>query len=101
MAATLDTLETAKRLKGVGFTEEQAEAVTGILRDTREADLSRLATKDDLARIEAKVEAAIAALRAEIEILRRDLTIRLGGMMIVAVGILLAAIRYLPPAPHP
>jgi hypothetical protein len=34
------------------------------------------------------------------ELLRRDLTIRLGGMMVVAVGILLAAIRYLP-AGHP
>ena len=41
--------------------------------------------------------AEIAAVRAEIEFLRRDLTIRLGSMLIVAVGILLAAMRYLPP----
>jgi hypothetical protein len=38
-----------------------------------------------------------AELKAEIELLRRDLTIRLGGMIVVAVGIILAAIRYLPP----
>jgi hypothetical protein len=29
-------------------------------------------------------------------LLRRHITIRLGGMIVVAVGILLAAIRYLP-----
>jgi hypothetical protein len=32
---------------------------------------------------------------------RRALTLRLGSMIVAAVGILLAAIRYLPPAPHP
>jgi hypothetical protein len=42
-------------------------------------------------------KAEIAAVRAEIELLRRDLTIRLGSMFVVAVGIILAAIRYLPP----
>ncbi len=31
------------------------------------------------------------------ELLRRDLTIRLGGMMVVAVGVILTAIRFLPP----
>jgi hypothetical protein len=31
-------------------------------------------------------------------LLRRDMTIKLGGMLIVAVGVLLTAIRYMP---HP
>jgi hypothetical protein len=77
---SLDTLEIAKRLRTAGFDDRQAEAITGELRDARDADLSRLATKED-----------IASLRAEIEILRRDLTIRLGGMIVVATGVLLAA----------
>ena len=47
----------------------------------------------------AETAALRAELKAEIELLRRDLTIRLGSMIVVAVGILLAAIRYLPP-PH-
>src|SRR6266436_5351997 len=106
MSAGFDTLEVAKRLKGAGFDEAQAEAITGVLRESREADLSRLATKDDLAREIALVKddlalvkddvardiAQLAAtLRAEMEVLRRDLTIRLGGMIVVATGILLAA----------
>ncbi len=84
MASTFDTLEIAKRLKGAGFAEAQAEALTGVLREARDADLSRLATRDEM-------NAGFAALRAEMEILRRDLTIRLGGMLVVATGVLLAA----------
>jgi hypothetical protein len=84
MSAGFDTLEVSKRLKGAGFDDAQAEAITGVLRESREADLSKLVTKDDLARVE-------ASLRAEMEILRRDLTIRLGGMIVVATGVLLAA----------
>ena len=102
MPAGFDTLEVAKRLKGAGFDDAQAEAITGVLRESREADLSRLATKDDIAHVKddiARVETSLrgdiaqlgTALRAEMEILRRDLTIRLGGMIVVATGVLLAA----------
>ena len=98
MAAAFDTLEISKRLKSVGFDDAQAEAITGVLRDSREADLSKLATKDDIAHVKddiARVKDDIAhlatELRAEMEILRRDLTIRLGGMIVVATGVLLAA----------
>jgi triphosphoribosyl-dephospho-CoA synthetase len=84
MSAAFDTLEISKRLKSVGFDDAQAEAITGVLRDSREADLSKLATKEDVARVE-------TTLSAEMEILRRDLTIRLGGMIVVATGVLLAS----------
>jgi hypothetical protein len=73
-----------------------------VLRESREADLSRLATKDDLALVKddlALVKDDLAheithlgtTLRAEMEILRRDLTTRLGGMLVVATGVLLGA----------
>ena len=100
MPTALDTLEIAKRLRGAGFSESQAEAVTGVVRDAREADMSQLATKADLSQfatktelfqVEAALKAEIVALKAELEILRRDLTIRLGGMIAAAFGILLAA----------
>ena len=91
MPAAFDTLDIAKRLRSAGFSEPQAEAVTGVLRDARDADLSQLATKTDLSQLEAKLTSEIGGLRLEMEILRRDLTIRLGSMIIVATGILLAA----------
>jgi hypothetical protein len=50
----LDTHEVVKTLKAAGFSEEQAEAVTRIVRDSQNVDLSGLATKGDLS--EAKVE---------------------------------------------
>ena len=76
MAAGLDTLEIAKRLKGAGFDDRQAETMTGVLRDLRDADFSDLATKGDLARLEAATKADIqrleAATKAELAALRGD-----------------------------
>jgi hypothetical protein len=46
--------------------------------------VSQLATKAD-----------IATLKVEIELLRRDMTIRFGSMMVVAVGIILAGVAAL------
>jgi hypothetical protein len=102
MALALDTLEVSKRLKGVGFDDAQAEALVGVFREQRDADLSQLATKDELlavrndlkseiARLETAMNAGFAAIRAGIEILRRDITIHFGGIIVVATGILLAA----------
>ncbi|WP_027173437.1 hypothetical protein [Methylobacterium sp. 10] len=44
----LDTLAIARKLKAAGFSDDQAEAVTGVLRETQETDLSTLVTKSDL-----------------------------------------------------
>lgn len=94
----LDTLQASKRLKSAGFDDAQAEALIGVLREARDADLSRLATKDELQALEAAMNAGFAALRAdmeilrrEMEIMRRDITIRLGSMIVVATGVMLAA----------
>ncbi|MDP4024599.1 DUF1640 domain-containing protein [Methylobacterium sp. NEAU 140] len=90
-AGTLDTLAIARRLKAVGFTEDQAEAVTGVLRDARETDLSTLATKSDL---RAEIGAAKNELRTEIaeakfEILKWVLS-AIGFQTIVIVGAIVA-----------
>jgi hypothetical protein len=107
--SSLDTLDIAKRLKEAGFNDAQAEAVTTVFRDVRTADLANLATradieairadvvrleaatKADFARFELTTKAEIARVESQIEMLRRDLTIRLGSMIVVMTGILLAA----------
>jgi hypothetical protein len=89
--SSLDTLDIARRLKSVGFNDAQAEAVTEIIRDVRTADLANLATRADIEATRADIERVEAKLLAQMEILRRDVTIRLGGMIVVATGILLAA----------
>ena len=104
-AVPFDTLKLARRLETAGFPPKQAGDTAEALAEAMSG--ARLATADDIALVRTEIaalrtefKAEIAAVRAEIELLRRDLTIRLGSMLIVAVGILLAAIRYLPP-PHP
>jgi hypothetical protein len=107
-AVPFDTLKMARRLEAAGFgapqaagaSEAIAEAITG----------SNLATKSDFLATKSKIATEIAGVRTElkatrnellaaIELLRRDMTIKLGGMIFVAVGVLLAAMRYM--APHP
>jgi hypothetical protein len=64
-----------------------ADALTG-------ADL---ATRSDLARLEARMAAGFDTLGAsfdsKLELLRHDLTIKLGGMIFIRVGVILAAMR--------
>jgi hypothetical protein len=62
---SIDTLEIAKRLRGAGFDDTKAEAITGALRDVHDADLSRLVTKEDLAALRSELGVEIAALRSE------------------------------------
>ncbi|MET7242674.1 hypothetical protein ABZT49_04850 [Methylobacterium sp. EM32] len=47
-AVAFDTYAMVRRLKASGFSEDQAEAITGALKDGRESDLASLATKADL-----------------------------------------------------
>jgi len=89
-AVPFDTLKLARRLESAGFPSKQAGDTAEALAEAMSG--AELATKADLATLRAE-------LKAEIELLRRDLTIRLGGVIVVAVGVILAAIRYLPPHP--
>lgn len=70
----------------------------------KDVDLVRsdMATKADLNAVERglrhDIEALEAKLLAAIELARRDMTIKLGGMIVVGVGVL-AALHYLPVRP--
>ena len=97
-AVPFDTLKLARRLESAGFAPRQAGDPAEALTDAPSG--AELATTADLAALRAELKAEIAAarveLKAEIGLLRRDITIRRGSMIVVAVAILLAAIRYLP-----
>ncbi|MBV9248431.1 MAG: hypothetical protein JO227_04185 [Acetobacteraceae bacterium] len=49
--------------------------------------------------LHAQMSREFALMRRDMEVLRRDLTIKLGGMIFLAVGIILTAFRYMPPHP--
>jgi hypothetical protein len=63
----------------------------------------RTELKGDIEALRIELKGDISGLRAEvksdIELLRRDLVIKLGSIVIVGVGVLLAAMRYMPVHP--
>jgi hypothetical protein len=78
-ALPFDSLKLARQLREkAGFTPEHAEAAAEALAEALGA--SELATKSDLL------------------VLEQRMTIKLGGMLIVATGVILAAMKYFPAA---
>ena len=63
-SATFDTLHAAKALTAAGFAPPQAEAITDTI---REAFTESVATKADIARLEAAMSADIAEVKAELK----------------------------------
>lgn len=77
-AGIFDTLSYAKRLKKAGFTEEQAEVQAETFLIIVE---DHLVTKRDLKELE-------VALRRDMEIMRRDMKIWFGSLLIIGVATL-------------
>jgi hypothetical protein len=86
MSMSFGTLRLARRLEAAGFAPQQA----GDMPEAIAEAIAQLATKADL---KAEIAGLRAELKADIEILKRDMTIRLGSMMIVAVGVILAGFK--------
>jgi hypothetical protein len=109
-AVPFDTLKLADRLQAGGFTPEQARTVASALADVASsADLGTkadvLALPVDVQNLAADIQNLAAATKGDLAALEtrleQRLVNRMGAMFIVAVGVVLAAIRYLPAAPHP
>jgi len=63
----LDTHAVVKELVAAGFTDEQAEAVTLVVRKAQDVDLSNLATRSDLSGTKADLEKNMASIKADLE----------------------------------
>jgi len=84
-AIAFDTLAYAKKLRAAGVPETQAEVHAEAMAELVE---DRLATKLDIELVRRDMK--------EMEMrLKHDLTLRLGGMMAVAVGIVAALVKLL------
>jgi basic membrane lipoprotein Med (substrate-binding protein (PBP1-ABC) superfamily) len=62
MISALDTHETLKSLAAAGFTDAQAEALTAVVKQALDIDLSNIATKTDIA----DVRREMADVKAEL-----------------------------------
>jgi hypothetical protein len=118
-AVPFDTLRMAQRLEAAGFSAPQAagasealaEALVGAdlatradinaLRTELKGDIAALRTdlKGDTAALRTEMKGEFGLVRTEIELVRRDITIRLGGMLVLGFGVLAALIRLMPAHP--
>jgi D-arabinose 1-dehydrogenase-like Zn-dependent alcohol dehydrogenase len=78
---TFDTLKFANKLKAAGVPAQQAEAEAEALSGVFEANLNKLVTKE--------------TLQQELNLLEQRMTIKLGGMMAVAIAITATLVKLL------
>ncbi|MFN8719336.1 MAG: hypothetical protein ACK5YI_00745 [Rhodospirillales bacterium] len=88
-AVPFDTLKLARSLRERGsMSAEQAEGITVAL---AEAFVDEIATKQDVRLVQQEVR----DLEARMQLLIRDQTIKLGGMLVVAVGAVATLTKFL------
>jgi hypothetical protein len=90
--AVIDTHEVVKELRAAGFTDEQAEAVTRVVRRAQDVDLTNLATKTDLDLLRLSVKADMAETKAE---LLKWMVSTIGIQTVVIIGAVLTLVRML------
>jgi len=123
LTLSFDTLAYVKQLRAADVPEKQAEAQAQALRgalDTafaEQAKAQKQATTQALEQLDTKTEKAIALLRKDMdsglsllrkdmdagmsllrkdmESLHKDIIIKMGGMFIVAIGVIITALRLL------
>ena len=95
----VDTHKAVKKLKEVGFDEAQAEAVVVMV---GEAFDDSVATKVDIAElrgeireVRGEIREVRTELRAEIRDLEQRMTIKLGGLLVLALTLLTAINKWL------
>jgi len=101
-AVTFDTLKFVKTLKEAGILEPQAEAISTAVRESHEA--VDVATRGDIAdlrhemkEMETGLHHQIDGLRHEMKELELRMTIKLGSIVIAALGVLTLIFKFLQP----
>ena len=99
-AIRFDTLKFANRLKQAGVAPAHAEAQAPA--EVFETNLGDLATKGDLLAVKADVQAVKIEVQhleqrmtAQLALLEQRMTIKLGGLMVVAVSIVATLVKLL------
>lgn len=93
MTVTFDTLQLAKKLEAAGFTEAQAEGLASSLSHIQAAQIENLATKQDLKELTSATRADIALLKRDLKELEARVVLRLGGLIVVGIGVLALLIK--------
>jgi predicted phage-related endonuclease len=89
-ATTFDTLMYAKKLKEAGFSERQAEIQAEALKEVID---NSLATKQDIIELKREIKDVENNLKRDIKEAMDRIIIRLGSLLVIAVGVLAAIIK--------
>ena len=90
---SLDTLGYCKRLEAVGVPRDQAEVHAQVLAEV----VSQVATKDDLAELEARIKEWVQLyVKEQIQSLKVDMLKWYITLSIAQTSLIIAALRYLP-----
>lgn len=101
---TFDTHEFVKRPRDSGLSESQAETITDLQRQSNAAAIEQtrqnypfdsLATQRDLKDLELKIEGVRTDLKHDLKELEQRMVIKLGGLMVVAVGAVATLVKLL------
>lgn len=95
MFTTFDTKQAYEAFSQHGFSVEQAEVLTEYLQKMQVASVENLATKSDLKLLSTELRAEMLESRSEMTSLESRLTIKIGGIMAVGIGVLAALISVL------
>jgi hypothetical protein len=99
VAITFDTLKFANTLKEAGVPPAQAEAEAKALSEVLEVNLKELVTKEDLHRevesLRREMNTGFVQLDSRLIQLEQQLSIKLGGLMALSIGIVAALIKLL------
>ena len=99
VAITFDTLKYANRLKAAGAESRIAEAEAEALAEVFELNLKEIATREDLKQMEErlneKMDARFFQLDARFLQLEQRMIIKLGGLMVVAIGAVATLVKIL------
>jgi hypothetical protein len=91
-AITFDTLKYANRLKAAGAESKIAEAEAEALAEVFELNLNEVATRDDLKHMEERLNERLEARLLQLE---QRMVIKLGGLMVVAIGVVATLVKIL------
>jgi hypothetical protein len=91
-ATTFDTHAAVKKLQAAGFSEQQAEIQIAVLADAVGAGT---ATKQDIADLRRDLKEIETKLTRDIQELEIRLTVKLGAMLVVAIGAVATLVKLL------
>ncbi len=88
---TFDTLQFSKKLRDAGVPEKQADAISEAFKSAQsEIDI---ATGQDVELLRRDVKEELGYLRRDMKELEQRMTIKLGAMMVVAIGVVATVVK--------